>query len=161
MAERICVFPGSFDPVTTGHLDLICRALSQYDRVIVAVGVNPKKTGAFPVEERLALLRTALTGLQRVEVASYEGLTVDFALSRGACAMLRGVRTSADLEEELTLAALNRHLAPRLETVLLPAKPEFLAVSSSAVRELAANGASLAGFVPDALIPIVSRHFQP
>ena len=161
MSERVCVFPGSFDPVTLGHLDLIRRALAQYDRVVVAVGVNPKKAGAFPVEERLEMLRAVLAEFDRAEAAAYEGLTVDFARSVGACAMVRGVRTSADLEEELTLAALNRHLAPGLETVLLPARPEYLAVSSSAVRELASHGASLAGFVPEALIPIVSRHFQP
>ena len=161
MSKRICIFPGSFDPVTLGHLDLIRRALGQYDLVVAAVGVNPQKTGAFPVEERLVLLREALAGMERVEVAAYEGLTVDFARSRGACAMVRGVRTSADLEAELTLAALNRHLAPDLETVLLPARPEYLCVSSSAVRELAAHGASLAGFVPESLIPLVLAHYHP
>jgi pantetheine-phosphate adenylyltransferase len=161
MKERICVFAGSFDPVTLGHLDLIRRALGQYDRVVAAVGINPRKAGAFTPAERLELLRRALEGLDRVETAVYEGLTVDFARSRGACALLRGVRTSADLEAELSLAALNRHLAPDLETVLLPARPEFLCVSSSAVRELASHGASLAGFVPEPLIPVVLAHFHP
>ena len=158
--ERICLFPGSFDPVTCGHVDLIRRASAMYDRVVVAVGENSAKRGCFSTEERLSLLRRCLDGLDNVETAAYSGLTVRFAREIGAGVMLRGVRDANDVAAEASLAAVNRHLCPEIETVLLPCRPELAGVSSTVVRELAAYGADLTGYVPDEIISLVREHFE-
>ncbi len=157
--ERICLFPGSFDPVTCGHLDLIRRAVALYDRVVVAVGENGAKRGCFPVAARLDLLRRCTEKLGNVETAVYQGLTVNFAREIGAQVMLRGVRDAADMASEAALASVNRHLCPEIETVLLLCRPELAGVSSTVVRELASYGADLTGYVPDEIIPLVREHF--
>ena len=147
MAET-CLIPGSFDPVTAGHMDIIRRAAGLYDRVVVAVAHNPEKRGCFPVEDRVTLLRAACAGLENVTVDSYEGLTVAYARAEGIRVMVRGLRAHADFDGELALARVNRSLAPEIETVFLPGAGEHAHISSSAVRELLASGASVRGFVP-------------
>ena len=160
MKERICVFPGSFDPPTVGHLDLIRRAAGLYDRVIVAVAHNPDKRGAIPPEVRAELLRQCTRDLPNVTVDRFEGLTVAYAARCGACAMLRGLRSGADFNAEWRLAQINRVICPEVETVFLMSRPEHAHVSSSAVREMALFGADWHSLVPDILVTQVAEHLN-
>ena len=157
--ERICVYPGSFDPVTVGHVDVIRRAGRLFDRVVVAVLHNPAKAGCFPVAQRLDMLRRACAGMEGVSVASFDGLLVDFVRQAGACAVVRGIRAAGDYEVEKTMAEINARLMPELETVVLSARPEHACVSSSAVRELAAFGGDFAFMVPEGCAERVARRF--
>lgn len=160
MTERICVYPGSFDPPTVGHLDLIRRAAALYDRVIVAVSYNPDKRGLFPTDVREDLLRACVRDLPNVTVARCEGLTVAFAQRHGACAMVRGLRGTGDLDAEWRLAQVNRTICPEVETVFLPARPELAHVSSSAVREMALFGADWRSYVPACIVTQVADHLK-
>ncbi len=160
MNERVCVFPGSFDPPTVGHLDLIRRAAALYDRVIVAVAHNPDKRGAIPAEAREEMLRTCVRDLPNVEADRFDGLTVRYAAEKGACAMIRGLRSEADFDAEWTLAQLNRTICPRVETVLLMGLPEHAHVSSSAVRQMAAFGADWHSLVPAEIVDQVAEHLN-
>lgn len=144
---RKVLFPGSFDPFTLGHADIVKRALGLFDEVVVAVGYNEQKKGWMPVEERVAAIRRLYKDEPRVRVESYTGLTVDFACGKGVTAIVRGVRTTADFEYEMQLADVNRQLTG-IETVLLPASPQLASLSSSVVRELASFGHDVSGFLP-------------
>ncbi len=146
---NLCVYPGSFDPVTLGHMDLIRRASGIYDRLIVAVGCNIGKKSTFPAETRLRMLRKCCESLENVEVDAFEGLTVQYALSRGARCVLRGLRTVSDFEFEQALALANRHLCPDVETVFLISSPQYSFLSSSVVREMAGYSQDLKGCVPE------------
>ena len=157
--ERVCVYPGSFDPVTVGHVDVIRRARHLFDRVVVAVLHNPAKMGCFPVAERLEMLECACRDMDGVSVAAFDGLLVDFAQQEGACAVVRGLRAAGDYEVEKTMAEINARLMPELETVFLSARPEHACVSSSAVRELAAFGGDFAFMVPEGCAERVARRF--
>lgn len=141
------LFPGSFDPFTLGHADIVQRALGLFDEVVVAVGYNEQKKGWMPVEERVEAIRKLYKDEPRVTVESYTGLTVDFARGKGVTAIVRGVRTTADFEYEMQLADVNRQLTG-IETVLLPASPQLASLSSSVVRELASFGHDVSGFLP-------------
>ncbi len=154
---RICVYPGSFDPITEGHMDIIRRAAAMYDRVIVAVLRHPTKPGCFTWEERVGMIRRACAGLPNVEAESFSGLTTAFARERRACAMVRGLRAASDFEPERELAQINQRLAPEIETVFLITRPEHTAISSSSVREMASYGCNLTGFVPEELIPDILK----
>lgn len=143
----LALFPGSFDPFTLGHADIVRRALSFSDEVVVAVGYNDQKRGCQPVEERVAAIRKLYKDEPRVRVESYTGLTVDFAREQGATAIVRGVRTMADFEYEMQMADVNRQLAG-IETILLPASPQLASLSSSVVRELAHLGRDISAFLP-------------
>ncbi|MDR1109531.1 MAG: pantetheine-phosphate adenylyltransferase [Deltaproteobacteria bacterium] len=147
------LYPGSFDPPTNGHLSLVERSLDVFDRVIVSVAINPGKTTLFTLEERLALLVECLSHLPpgRVEVTSFSGLTVEYARSVGATAILRGLRGSADFEYEYQLAVINRHLDHEVQTVFLMADYQWFFISSSTVKEAASLGASISGLVPPAV----------
>jgi len=158
--ERIAVYPGSFDPITEGHLDVIRRGLRLFDRVVVLIGHNPAKAGCFTPEERKTLIERCIADLPGASCAINEGLTVSWARSIGACAMIRGVRGASDLDAEETLAALNRQIDASVETVFLPAAPAYRTVSSSAVRELARYHAPLTGFVPDRILEDVIKRFE-
>lgn len=152
---RIALYPGSFDPVHNGHLELIRRAVRLFDRVIVAVAENVEKgPGAFPLEDRVAMLREAVDGMPTVEVAAYGGLTVDFARERGASCLIKGLRAVGDFDYELKQSAMNRLLAPALDTLLFIADPEYAFVSSSLIREVARLGGSADALVP---APVVRR----
>lgn len=158
--ERVCMYPGSFDPITVGHVDVIRRACGLFDRVVVAILHNPGKTGCFPPEERAELIRLCCRDLPQVSVRCFDGLTVEAARACGACAMVRGLRAMSDFENEETLAQINRRLAPELDTVFLMAQPEHSMISSSGVRELAFYGADIGGFVPKEIEARVKAHFQ-
>ena len=157
--ERVCIYPGSFDPVTVGHMDIIRRARRLFDRVVVAVLHNPAKTGCFPVAERLDMLQCACRDMDGVSVAAFDGLLVDFAHQEGACAVVRGIRAIGDYEAEKTMADINARLMPEMETVFLTTRPELACVSSSAVRELAAFGGDFAFMVPEGCAERVARRF--
>lgn len=146
--ERICVYAGSFDPVTVGHLDIICRAAKLCDKLYVTVMHNPGKKGCFTVQQRMELLSKATEGIPHVEVDAWSGLMVDYVRRVGASFVVRGIRGLTDLENETNLAQVNARLLPGLETVLLPTRPEHACVSSSVVREAALFGADYSGFVP-------------
>ncbi len=147
--KKIAVYPGTFDPVTNGHLDVIRRGLSMFDRVIVAVGINPGKKPLFNFEERVEILNQVLDGVERVEVAGFDGLLVDFANEVGACAILRGLRAVSDFEYELQRALMNRKLDRNIETVFLMTGFRWIYISSTIVKEAARFGGSLEGLVPE------------
>lgn len=155
---RLAVFAGSFDPPTVGHLDLVHRALALFDALVVAVAPNVRKKPLFSVQERIALLREATGGDPRVEYAPVEGLLVDFARARGAVALVRGLRSATDYDYELPMSAMNRHLAPAVESVFLLARPEHAMVSSSLLKEVASFGGDIAPFVPPCVLaPLRAR----
>ena len=143
----LVLFPGSFDPFTLGHNDIVRRALCMFDEVLIAVGYNEQKAGWMPVEERVEAIRKLYKDEPRIKVESYTGLTVDFARERGVAAIIRGVRTTADFEYEMQMADVNRQLTG-IETILLPAFPQFASLSSSVVRELAHFHHDVSRFLP-------------
>lgn len=145
---RRAVCPGSFDPVTNGHLDIVSRAASLFDEVVVAVGVNMSKHRLFTPDERIAMLREATSGLANVRVAGFEGLIVDFCRDIEAVAIVKGLRGAGDYEYELPMAQMNSHLAG-VETVFLPGAVGNAFVSSSLIREVAALGGDVRGLVPE------------
>jgi pantetheine-phosphate adenylyltransferase len=154
------VYPGSFDPVTFGHLDLIQRGSRLFDRLIVAVGVNAAKTPLFPAEERVAMIQAEIRGLANVEVAPFEGLVVDFARSHGSNIILRGLRTVSDFETEFQMALTNRSFAPDIETVFVMPGEKFHFISSRLIKEVAQVGGSVASFVPEAVARRLERRFS-
>ncbi len=143
----LVLFPGSFDPFTKGHADIVERALGLFGEVVIAVGYNEQKSGWMPVEERVAAIKKLYADEPRVRVESYTGLTVDFAKANGISAIVRGVRTTKDFEFEVQLADMNRRLTG-IETILLPASPELASLSSTLVRELAHFGHDVSAFLP-------------
>jgi pantetheine-phosphate adenylyltransferase len=147
--KRVAVYAASFDPITNGHLDLIERAAKLFDEVVVAVATNVEKSGGtFPIDERLALIRDAVSGMKNVRVDTIEGLLVDYLRRIGARIVIRGLRALADFEYEFQLAHMNRHLAPELETMFLMTSEESFYVSSSLVKEVALMGGDVSGLVP-------------
>ena len=148
MKERVAVYPGSFDPATVGHEDMIRRAAAMFDRLIVAVLHNPAKRGCFPVDERVRMLEKIVAGLPNVTVACWDGLLVDFVRQEGACAVVRGLRQVSDFETEMTMAQANSRLLPGMETIFLMTRPEQGCISSSVVREIATFGGDVSQFVP-------------
>lgn len=160
MSKRICMFPGSFDPVTNGHMDIIRRAARLFDEVIVAVMHNPEKKGCFPWEMRVEMLEKACRDIKNVRVASSTGLTAVFAKEMGACVLVRGVRNQLDLENENDMAHINGMLVEEMETVYLPASLEKSNISSTYVRQLASFGADITPFVPMEVRDDIIRTFQ-
>ena len=151
---NVAVYPGSFDPITNGHLDIIERAAKVFDRVVLGVLANPRKTPLLPVETRIAVITAALGGgripADRIEVASFDGLTVDFCRARGGTAIVRGLRAISDFESEMQLAHNNRVLAPDIDTVFFMTSVANGYVSSSLVKEIASFGGDVSGMVPAA-----------
>ncbi|HUL49800.1 MAG TPA: pantetheine-phosphate adenylyltransferase [Gemmatimonadales bacterium] len=160
MTRRVAVYPGSFDPVTRGHADLINRSLAFADCVIVAVTENAVKQPLFSLEERLGLLRQAV-GHRSVEVQSFQGLLVDFARRVGASMIVRGLRAVSDFEYEFQMALMNRHLEPKLETVFLVPAFDLTYLSSSLVREVARHGGDVSQLVHPAVDQALKRKFAP
>jgi len=148
---RIGIYPGSFDPVTLGHWDLIFRATKLVDRLIVAVLCNPTKHPTFSVNERMEFLRELSNDYPTIEVATFEGLLVEYARQRGAQFIIRGVRAFSDFEYEFQMALTNRKLAPELETVFLMPKEENSVISSRIVREVGMMGGDISGLAPECL----------
>ena len=139
--------PGTFDPVTNGHLDIVRRAARLFDRVVVAVVENPAKQPMFPVEERVTMLKEAVAEMDNVEVDSFTGLLVDYARDRGVDAIVKGLRAGTDFDYELQMAQMNRHLSG-VETCFVPTSPEWSYLSSSLVREVARYGGDVSRLVP-------------
>ena len=154
---RIAVCPGSFDPITVGPLDLAERAAAIFDRVILCVMVNGEKKHMFTLDERLELARAAAAHLPNVEAAACGGLLADFAREQGACALVKGVRGGTDLDWEMQLAQINRDLFPRLDTVLLPARPEHMHISSTMVREMLRYQQRLEPYIPSGAMRALLR----
>ena len=144
----VAIYPGSFDPLTNGHLDLISRSDRLVDHLIVAILQNTEKEPLFTVEERIAMIREAAAGLHNVEVDSFEGLLVDYAARRGANAILRGIRAVSDYETELQMALLNRRMRPETETIFLMAREEYSFISSRMIKEIITLGGDVSTFVP-------------
>lgn len=151
MRHNICmdtvIYPGTFDPITNGHTDLVERAARMFNTVIVAVAVNPDKRSAFPIETRVTLAREVLAHVENAEVCSFDNLLVDFLRQRQARVILRGLRAVSDFEYEFQLASMNRHLAPEIETLFLTPAEQYAYISSSLVREISSLGGDVTPFV--------------
>lgn len=154
--KRIALYPGTFDPITNGHFDIIRRSLEIFDHVIVAVAHNLRKTTLFSVAERVALLTEVTSALERVEITSFDGLAIDYAKSRNADVIIRGLRAISDFEYELQMALTNRKLNPDIETVFMMPSAEYSFLSSSVVKEVSQFGGNVACFVP----PCVERQLR-
>ena len=141
------MYPGTFDPITLGHEDLVRRATRLFDRVVVAIAANPSKEPMFSLEERVELAQSVLVGLNNVEVMGYSGLTVDFARDNGLQAIVRGLRAISDFEYEFQLANMNRHLTDEVESVFLTPTETYTYISSSLVREICSMGGNISEFV--------------
>ena len=145
---RLCIYPGTFDPITYGHLDVLERASRLFDRVIVAVAHNAGKQPAFTPDERLALLAPCLGRMPNVSCCAFDGLLVEFAMSHGACALIRGLRALSDFEFEFNMALMNRHLQPQLETIFVMPNELYSYCSSTLVKQVARYGGDVSHFVP-------------
>ncbi|HEX2937676.1 MAG TPA: pantetheine-phosphate adenylyltransferase [Ruminiclostridium sp.] len=154
MTTAVC--PGSFDPVTLGHLDVIKRATALFDKVIVVVMVNSSKKPTFTAEERVDLLKRATASLKNVEIDTYEGLLADYTALRKATAVVKGLRVMSDFEYEFQMALTNMSLTPGVETIFLPASIDCMFLSSSMVREVAKHGRNITPFVPEGLAKDIS-----
>ena len=157
--SRICVYAGSFDPVTVGHADIIARAAKLCDKLYVTVMYNPNKQGCFSVAQRLEMLSKVTANIPHVEVDAWSGLMIEYVRKMNAGFVVRGIRGMADLESESHLAQINARLMPGLETVFLLSRPEHTCISSSAVREAALFNADFSSFVPTCVYPDIKAHF--
>ena len=156
----IAIYPGSFDPVTNGHLDIVERGLKLFDKVIVAILQNPKKQFLFPLEERLEMLKISMQDFPNVEADAFDGLLVDYAERRGAAAVLRGLRALSDFEFEFRMALANHRLAPEIEVVSLSTSEEHTFLSSSTVREIASLGGDVSSMVPPHVEECLRQRFH-
>ncbi len=154
--SRIAVYPGTFDPITNGHVDIIKRASTLFDKVVVAVAPTSRKSSCLPWDERLQLVTEVVRKMPRVDVYPLKGLLVDFAKEHGASIILRGLRAVSDFDYEFQLAHMNAHLCPEIETVFIPASESCSYISGTLVREIVGLGGDVLAFVP----AIVAEHFQ-
>ncbi len=145
---RVAVYPGSFDPLTNGHVDIILRGAKLFDRIIVAVLTNAEKTPLFTVEERLAIIRETFADTPNVEADQFSGLLIDYARHKSATAIVRGLRAVSDFEYEMQMALMNRHLQPAVETVFMMPAEQYTYVSSRLIKEVVSLGGSVTGLVP-------------
>ena len=146
--NRTALFPGSFDPFTAGHLNILARALTMFDNVVVAIGINQDKVGFFTNSQKKDIIRQAVAGMDRVSVIEYDGLTVDVCRELGIHHVARGVRNMLDFENERAIADANRRLAPDIETIIIPTAQEFAHISSSAVRDIIRHHGDTSLFLP-------------
>ncbi len=155
--QKTAIYPGSFDPITKGHLDVLERASKMFDRVIIAVLKNSSKKSFLPVSDRVQLIKESIVGLDNVEVDSFEGLTVEYAQSKGANFLIRGLRAVSDFEYELQLCQTNSAIAPDIDTVFLTTKPKYNFISSSIVKELSDFGTDVSKFVPKSVVEYLQK----
>ena len=153
--QKIAIYPGSFDPITLGHLDVLKDGAKMFDKVIIAVADNPNKTGMFSVEKRKELIKASIKDLSNVEVDSFSGLTINNAKEKGATILLRGLRAVSDFEYEMQLSQNNRALSEDIKTVFLITRPEYNFISSSSVKEILNNGGDISKFVPKEVAKII------
>jgi len=158
--ENKAIYPGSFDPVTNGHVDIIERALKIFDQVLVAVLENPKKDPLFSTQERVTMIKGIFRGRKEVEVRSFHGLLVEFAAANGSGTVIRGLRAVSDFEYEFQMALMNRKLAPRMETLYMMPSQEFSFLSSNLVKEVFMLGGSVRGLVPGAVERKLGEKFR-
>lgn len=147
--NRTALFPGSFDPFTAGHLNILARALTMFDNVVVAIGINQDKVGFFTNSQKKDIIRQAVAGMDRVSVIEYDGLTVDVCRELGIHHVVRGVRNMLDFENERAIADANRRMAPDIETIIIPTAQEFAHISSSAVRDIIRHHGDTSLFLPE------------
>ena len=153
---KLAICPGSFDPITLGHLDIIQRAALMFDKVIVAVLVNPGKNPAFTVEERIDMIRRAVCGIPNVEIECFDGLLADYAKQKNAQAVVRGLRAVTDFEYEFQMALANRKMNPTTDTVFLTTSAQYMYLSSSMVKSIACFGGDISDFVPECICREIS-----
>lgn len=161
MNQQTVIYPGTFDPITNGHVDLVERAARLFDRVVVAIAFSAKKTPLFSLEERVALCEGVLTHIGNVEVKGFSNLLTDFAQSEGARCVLRGLRAVADFEYEFQLANMNRAMYPDFESIFLTPSEHLSYISSSLVREIAALNGDISPFVPPSVAQALGKKFAP
>ena len=147
--HRTALFPGSFDPFTAGHLNILRRALTMFDNVVIAIGVNQDKRGFYSNDQKKSIIRQATAGLKNVEIIEYDGLTIDVCRNLGIRHIVRGVRNMLDFENERAIADANRRLAPEIETIIIPTAQEFAHISSSAVRDILRHNGDTSLFMPE------------
>ena len=157
---RVAIYPGSFDPLTNGLVDIITRGAALFDRIIVGVLVNAGKTPLFDVEARLAIIRETFAALPNVEAEQFDGLLIDYARRKGATAIVRGLRAVSDFEYEMQMALMNRHLEPSVETVFMMPAEQYTYVSSRLVKEVASLGGDVTGLVPDGVAVRLTAAFE-
>ncbi|HCH65541.1 MAG TPA: pantetheine-phosphate adenylyltransferase [Deltaproteobacteria bacterium] len=146
---QTAVYAGSFDPITRGHVDIVRRGATMFDRIVIAVGQNPSKRYTFDLAERIRIIRSALSGIDNIEVDCFDGLLVDYCRTVGANVILRGLRAVTDFEFEFKIGLANMDMAPDIQTVFLLTEPQMLFVSSSLVREIASHGGDIQRYVPE------------
>lgn len=158
--RRIAICPGSFDPITVGHIDIIKRAATMFDKVIVVVMLNDKKACTFPVEERVNMIKESVAGIENVETESYNGLLADYAREKSACAIVKGLRAMSDFEYEFQMALTNKKLNPDVETVFLTTTADNMYLSSSMVRQVGSMGGDIREFVPEAIYDKICKYLR-
>lgn len=157
---KVAVYPGTFDPITYGHLDIIQRALPIFDKIYVGIAINSKKQSLFSIEERMELIGKSIPDKQKVKITTFNGLTVDFCKSSDAQTIIRGLRAVTDFEYEFAIALTNKKLAPELETIFLMASAENSFISSTIVKEIARHGRSVKSHAPDVVNQALIQKFQ-
>ncbi|MBO7365747.1 MAG: pantetheine-phosphate adenylyltransferase [Bacteroidales bacterium] len=150
--KRKALFPGSFDPFTAGHLNILRRALTMFDEIVIAVGVNQDKRGFFSMDQRMDIIRQAVRGMDGIEIIKYDNLTIDTCRELGIAHIIRGVRNMLDFENERAIADANRRLAPEIETIIIPTAQEFAHISSSAVRDILKHKGDTSLFLPEGVV---------
>jgi len=151
MKQKIAVYPGTFDPVTNGHLDIMLRAVNLFDRLIVAVALNPKKNPTFAIEQRVRFIQDAVNGHERIEVLAFENLLIQFTREQNACVIIKGLRAISDFEFELQMGLMNRSLDETLETIFMIPSQEYSFLSSNLVKEVANHGGNIDKLVPESV----------
>ena len=158
--EKIGIYPGSFDPVTLGHLDIIKRSAKLFDKLIVGILVNQSKSSLFSLDERVMMMKSVTKDIPGVEVMTFDGLLVDFAASVGSNTIVRGLRAISDFEYELQMAQVNRTMSPDLDTIFLATDLKYSYLSSSIVKEVASFGGKIEEFLPEKIIPLVKNKYK-
>ena len=154
---KIALFPGSFDPITKAHVDILKRSLSLFDKIYVGIGTNSTKKSLMSIEQRLEMIKSVFKDETKLEMVAYEGLTVNFCKEIGASHMIRGIRTVSDFEYEKAIAQMNHSLIPEIESIFIVSKPGYSSISSTIVRDILRYGGDVSQFVPSAVLPFLKK----